>query len=414
MADQGFQIGDHNQQNNIYQPRGDLWTKAVLRSETQEVEPGKPVELRLRLYNPFPAPRVVDLHAIESLCQWPHSVELPARAAKFISGTFTVGRDKEGGTQVEQKEIEVRYGEDQVLVGVAKISLPVALRPDYACTSIRFERQGQDVIVTVKVANTGNVPLCLMVTATRGADGKHHDAQPPELVVACGAEATAKISIPVSDTDSEPDPKIRVFVHDGRVRKEVPQGPAWPAGEHFGPLLAGVIALVVVAFCIISAIVASSHDNGQTPAKSPSPARPENAPDAATSLKRYRGFWEEGDCRLISALGGQIVRQKCVFSADGVRLSRYCVQYTGRAAMDDAVARPRHFAWRSPWKRDDSSSSGEFIAYSLGDGTPAIWWEDGKVPVACFVHGPKGTDRKPLVAAFLDHGFTLTDPPSGT
>jgi len=138
--------------------------------------------------------------------------------------------------------------------------------------------------------------------------------------------------------------------------------------------------------------------------------------DPTRALADYVGYWPDVACSSAPAPSGLQTRLTCPISRAGVTMSLYCIRYDDMTAMAEQ-GRPGgrrnnistgDIAWRNRWYRDDSRH-GDFIAYRLVSGSAAIWWEDSASPVACFIHGPKGSDPT-LLTVFLNHDFKLRDP----
>jgi serine/threonine protein kinase len=208
------------------------------------------------------------------------------------------------------------------------------------------------------------------------------------------------------------------------VPRPAPPPPAPVAGEHGNSTRNAVVALVAaIAVAAVVAIAASPGFSGESDKDGPKPQAESTLPtsvgplDGADVLAQYERFWPEVACASTTASPGQVERDSCAVSHDGVAMLLFCVLYDGKTAMatkgrpaggDNNIAKS-DVAWRSRWYREADDRHGDFIAYRLKSGKTAIWWEDSALPLACFLHGPPGTEPD-LLAAFFEHGFQLRDP----
>jgi predicted Ser/Thr protein kinase len=193
-------------------------------------------------------------------------------------------------------------------------------------------------------------------------------------------------------------------------------GAIWKAVAALG---AAVVVAVVIA--LVNAGPGRSgpgDDDAQAPTHTPTHApAPVAARDPRLVIAQYQDFWPELSCAPARRKAGELAKNGCPLSEDGVEMRLFCSRYVGMPYMS-AEARPADetntapsdgFAWANEWRRADAGVHGAAFGYWLGDGSSAMWWEDSAAPVACFIHGPRGSGPA-MLAAFRGHGFELTEP----
>ncbi len=199
--------------------------------------------------------------------------------------------------------------------------------------------------------------------------------------------------------------------------------PSHPTNAHQGKWM--MAAATAVAAAVFSAMAWAGHNSsdkaGDAGAQQQS-TELSTPRDPSRVLAHYVSDWSDEKCTVAAPTrDSQVARRKCLVEESGVRSDLYCVQYerstvmraTRRPGLPGSGVPPENVEFRSTWSRDDDGRNGAFIAYRfVADDhkeKAALWWEDSTDPVACMIHGPKGT-RGALLRAFFDHRFRIRGP----
>jgi serine/threonine protein kinase len=280
------------------------------------------------------------------------------------------------------------------------------------------EQVGQAILTQSPRLDRVEEPLLTSVRASLLKDPERRPtaAQARKLLFGRRAKPVARPSPPM--TPMTPMPPTRVESRAGAPVAVVPAPE--PENANTGKALAALIGAVVIGAVMIWAIPGLSDGSSSPETSTPTPAVASTTVVALSLREQYEAFWPGVNCSDYGTRTGQVSRDKCPV-AGGLVL--YCAQWVDTTAMTTSTSNPgrsddgeleRDGGWRHSWSRENSDRQGPFYSYPLGEGNNritgwAIWWQDSRDPVSCYLQGPVGSESV-LLDRFEERGFRLPEP----